>query len=74
MWASGNVELLLVALPEDIRDLPSVQQELNASPSMRNKLAKKNVIGLGSFYVLYSAVAMQVGPRYIFMIACYSTL
>jgi len=59
LWASGNVELLLVALPEDIRDLPSVQQELNASPSMRNKLAKKNVIGLGSFYVLYSAVAMQ---------------
>jgi hypothetical protein len=60
LWARSNLELLLIALPEQIRQLPLVQQELQLTALLKLKLPKKQIIGLGSFFVLFCTVGTQV--------------
>jgi hypothetical protein len=59
MWAKGNVELLLTALPKEIQELTAVALEMSNQPEVSAKLAKKKILLCGSFFVLFAAVASQ---------------
>lgn len=60
LWARSNLELLLIALPEDIRNHLTTQQEYQATPLLKMKYPKKHIIGFGSFIILFCSVATQV--------------
>lgn len=59
LWAKGNVELLLTALPEEVQQLTAVALEMRNEPEVSAKLAKKKILLCGSFFVLFAAVASQ---------------
>mmetsp|Transcript_25031 Transcript_25031/g.25643 ORF Transcript_25031/g.25643 Transcript_25031/m.25643 type:complete len:250 (+) Transcript_25031:75-824(+) len=59
LWARSNLELLLIALPEDIRNHLTTQQEYQATPLLKMKYPKKHIIGFGSFIILFCSVATQ---------------
>lgn len=59
-WSFESIELLIVALPADIQHIPLVTQERQWSPAIRKKMAKKQLVGFGSFIVLFATIAIQV--------------
>lgn len=63
LWSKGNVELLLTALPDEVLELPAVAIELQNSPEISAKLAKKKVLLCGSFFVMLSTIANQSFPE-----------
>jgi hypothetical protein len=79
---------LLIALPEQIRELVPVIQELQLTSALKQRYPKKEIIGLGSFFVLFCTIGTQVSlilpsssslrvsgvQRVAFREACQSTL
>jgi hypothetical protein len=60
LWARSNIDLLLIALPQQIRDLVPVAQEQQLTSALKQKYPKKEIVGLGSFFVLFCTIGTQV--------------
>jgi hypothetical protein len=59
LWSKGNIELLLTALPEEVKAVAAVALEMSNSPAVCEKLATKKILLCGSFFVLFAAIANQ---------------
>jgi hypothetical protein len=55
-----SCELLLVALPAEIRNMALIAQEIEWGVAIKKRLEKKKMLSFGSFIVLFATLAMQV--------------